>query len=72
MVLVAGNGGTGKPSYSDVPAGSYDYGRGCLTAKQCENLKEIVGEDGNFDMIDGYEDMEDEVKAKIRQGNAVE
>ena len=45
---------------------------GCVTPKRVQNLLDTITEDGekNFDLLDGYEDMGDADRARIRQALA--
>lgn len=41
--------------------------RGCVTPRQVAGLQEIVGEDKDFSLLDGFDELSDENQEKIRE-----
>ena len=62
-----GTGDTGKEFYHTTARHCVMTGRlcrGCVTPKQLGNLSETI--DGNFDYLDGYEDLTPELQEKVK------
>jgi hypothetical protein len=45
---------------------SYGTLRGCVTPAQIANMNKAI--EGNFDYLDGYEELNEADKARVRQG----